>query len=430
MIRFRLGINGVLSLLLSTALPVAIAIGNFKMEASKVTHELVEELIELPDLIHVEPEVESKTLEVHSTVLPSDPDNAALLYYQAFLLCPELDTATTELRDKVLRGAEPDEKIRKYLKRCRKTIKLAEAAAQITQCNWGILYSQGFGFNSVPLRHLTFLLGVDARILAADGDYRAAVGRCLTIRQLAGHVGDYTLFRYGVSVGFDKIALGSIQHILGVMPSDFNNLTRLQGQLAVVQGASRSPARVLERDFEFALQNIDPEILARVRDHIVKNTEDTNAKKEIRSLTDEELLVRARESYSTFLNSVLRAIGSDMPYEKTYAELQRLTDKLGEQASSNPVIILSLCAGQVVKVYELHVRHTAYFNALKAAIEIYLSKAKTGQLPKTLPDYLPKDPYSGEDFEYETTKEGFVLRCRVKDIDEGKIQQYEFKVQK
>ncbi len=44
-----------------------------------------------------------------------DPDNAALLYYQAFLLRPELDDATFIHFDSVLRGGDPDEVVREYL---------------------------------------------------------------------------------------------------------------------------------------------------------------------------------------------------------------------------------------------------------------------------------------------------------------------------
>jgi hypothetical protein len=51
-------------------------------------------------------------------------------------------------------------------------------------------------------------------------------------------------------------------------------------------------------------------------------------------------------------------------------------------------------------------------------------------LPESLPAGLPKDLFSGEDFEYEKTKDGFVLRSRRKDLDRDEIHQYEFKVPK
>jgi len=38
---------------------------------------------------------------------------------------------------------------------------------------------------------------------------------------------------------------------------------------------------------------------------------------------------------------------------------------------------------------------------------------------------LPKDLFSGEDFEYEKNDDGFVLRCRGKDSD---VYRFKFKI--
>jgi hypothetical protein len=114
-------------------------------------------------------------LATQTTDSPLEVDNAALLYYQAFLSRPELDAAAGLTMNSVLRGAEPDRNIRSYLQRCRQTIKLAEAATKVPQCNWGISPSGGLG--SMPLadlRQLSFVLSLYARTLAADGHYRAS----------------------------------------------------------------------------------------------------------------------------------------------------------------------------------------------------------------------------------------------------------------
>ncbi len=64
-----------------------------------------------------------------ATVSLSAPDNAALLYYQAFLLRPELDDTFTSFKG-VLRGDDPNEMIREYLNLpdSRDAIRIAEAA--------------------------------------------------------------------------------------------------------------------------------------------------------------------------------------------------------------------------------------------------------------------------------------------------------------
>jgi len=389
------------------------------------------------------------TLGVHGATLPPDPDNAALLYYQAFLLRPEPDADTSSSIDKVISGGEPDEKLREYLNLsdCRDTIEIAEAAAQLPQCNWGIQFSQGFGSRLPQLVHfrpLTFLLYADARILATDGDFRAALDRCLTIRRFARHIGDDTTTNYAISVGTDRSALRYIQNILGSMLPDAGTLTWLRGRLASVQGAVLSPARALEMDLELIIQSMrnDPDDLLWLREQLAEDDEG-NDPEHFWNLTDEELIALITEPYADFLDYALGVIDSEMPYEEKYTELQRLIDELKEEFGNVPgtkVLVIGF-APELIKFYSLQVRHIAQLNALKAAIEIYLVTANSGQLPDTLPDYLPKDPFSGQDFEYEITEEGFILRCRAKDILASSqaiypsgtysdvVHEYEFKLQ-
>jgi len=78
----------------------------------------------------------------------------------------------------------------------------------------------------------------------------------------------------------------------------------------------------------------------------------------------------------------------------------------------------------------LCVANVSAFNALKTAVEVYLVGAQTGRLPETLSAYAPKDPFSGQEFEYEVTQSGFVLRCRAADLDGNRIREYDFTVRK
>jgi len=369
----------------------------------------------------------------HAAVLSPEPDNAALLYYQAFLLLPELDS---ELINPVLRGADPNEKVREYLEDSRETIRIAEAATEILDCSWGIMRSQGV-YNLTlktvlgQLRQLAFLLEVDARILAADGDYRAALDRCLSIRRLAQHIADEAVLGYLVSLSLHGRAFLCIQHVLGSMSPDTDRLTWLQGQLRGVQGAPPLPGRAMEIALDDTLKflRMHPELLATWRENVSGLIEDDSAGQEILNLTDEELLAQARESYNSFLASVNRVIASDILYQQKYAELQELTAKLADQnADGDPVGILSIFGPDVVEMHDIYVRQMAHFNAVSAAIEIYLVKAETSQLPETLPSCLPNDPFSSDAFEYEITNEGFVLRSRHEEICANKLWEFEFKV--
>ncbi|MHC4300357.1 MAG: hypothetical protein ACYS7Y_24045 [Planctomycetota bacterium] len=373
----------------------------------------------------------------HADIASPGPDNAALLYYQAFLRRPELDHDTFLHFNSVLGGAQPDEEVREYLglSETRETLRIAEAATEILDCSWGIVLRlrNGSSLNTLVFqtRQLAFLLEVDARTLAADGNYRAALGRCLSVRRLAQHVADERIIGYLVSLPLHGRAFRCIQHILSSMSPDTDTLTWLQSQISTVQGAPPSAGRAMEINLDDSLEFLRtrPELLETWRQSVSERIEDESASQEILGLTDEELLERARESYNSFLSSANRVMGSEMPYQQKYVELNSLRDELLGRLAHDPVGILSLYTmDDVVKYHDLYVRWKANFNAVRAAIEIYLANAETGQLPLVLPAYLPQDPFSGQDFEYEVTTEGFVLRCREKEIGVDELWEYEFVV--
>lgn len=81
-----------------------------------------------------------------------NPDNAALLYYQAFLLQPEFDKAIDDKMNKIFGGEIADREVRTYLGHCLSMIHLAEIASRIPQCTWGLLKDTELGFGMWELR--------------------------------------------------------------------------------------------------------------------------------------------------------------------------------------------------------------------------------------------------------------------------------------
>jgi len=381
----------------------------------------------------------SWAIGTQGAVFMSNTENAALLYYQAFLLRLEPDAVTQLMLDDVLHGSNPSEKVRDYLAiaESRETIRIAETATQILHCSWGIMRWEGV-YNLTlktllgQVRELALLLEVDARTLVADGDHLAALDRCLRIRRIAQHIGDEATLGYLASLSLHGRSFLCIQHVLCSMSPDTYILTWLQSQLSTLQGAPPSPGRAMVTTLDDALKflSIHPEHLATWRENISKIIEDESAMQQILSLTDGEILEKARDSYNRFLVSVNRVIGSDMPYQQKYLELQALEEELEHHPIGDPVGILQLfIPNNVVEQHDIYVREIANFNAIRAAIEIYLFKAKNCQLPEMLPTHLPEDPFSGQDFEYEATSQGFVLRCREKEKSENKVWEYEFLIE-
>jgi len=285
-----------------------------------------------------------------------------------------------------------------------------------------------------------------------------ALERCLMMRRFARHVGRGTYHLYCISQDIDYKALSCIRLILGHIKPDAGTLAWLKNQLALEKTSLALPAKVLEIDFELALQSLrtNADILEKARQAMIlkeelkalmkeQRTEETESHSEIQPLTDEELVTLAAGPYETFLNSALRIMEREKPYEQKSSEIESLTEKInneyGQDPASFPILaahpekmltlsIVMACADQVSRAYQLQIRQRAFFNALMAGIEIYLIKANTGQLPEMLPPDLPKDPFSGKDFDYNVTEEGFILRCRARSVNYRNVQQYEFKVRR
>jgi hypothetical protein len=124
------------------------------------------------------------------------------------------------------------------------------------------------------------------------------------------------------------------------------------------------------------------------------------------------------------MNSALTVLSTPMPYEQAHSRLKQLA----EFDQNDPVSMAAkFFTPALDKVLSQKTAVETHANAIKAAIEVLLSHAGTGRLPDTLPSGLPKDAFSGKDFEYEKIKEGFVLRCPGKDLD---VYRYEFKIKK
>jgi hypothetical protein len=152
---------------------------------------------------------------------------------------------------------------------------------------------------------------------------------------------------------------------------------------------------------------------------------------EMLEAVDEVSLEKCREHYSNHMSAMQNILSAQMTYSKKYRELKKLDDRAkGDAADNTEAALTGFLAPTAAKTYNRSVSANAINNATKTAVDIYIVKAKTGKLPDVLPADSPKDPFSGQDFQYEKTKDGFILHCRAEDLEKGEIHQYEFKIPK
>ena len=376
---------------------------------------------------------------------PPDPDNAALLYYQSYLAHEKVDDTMQEMVADLSRGKiEPNERIRKYIENSRGAIDNAVAAAEIPNCNWGLRYSKGFEMSLSHLpqtRKLAFIIGAEIRILAADDDYQQALERCLTLHKMSKHMGDETIISFLIAMSLSKVADNHIQFLLGDMPQDLKTLTWLKSRLAIIDSKTLSSRATTEYERELSLEYMQPGKLKELVEIVIGGPVDPDSRlaeelrkaeqqaKELRNF-DQTIIAKNRAYYIKHMDTLQTILSPPMNYEKVYAELKKLNEQPHKDLAENntDAYLTSIVAPDFDRIVSLETRDKTLNNAVRAAVEIYIQKAKTGQLPETLPTGLPKDLFSGKDFRYEKTGDGFTLRCRGKDLTKNETYQYEFKV--
>ncbi len=359
--------------------------------------------------------------------MPSD-NNAALLYYQAFLQLPDANgTIKTKISD-VYGGADPDTQTRIFLGKCLPALELFEVASRMPQCTWGVLSDEQKSRNFLgrQLNNLSFIISADACAIAADGHYRAALEQCLTLRRIARHlIDDPQLCLFSMSC--DRAALRTIGRILSRVPLDADVLTWFEGQFGSIQVTPPTLERTLQKGLDARINVVQTCSIGSLRDMLLKRAPDEQAKQDIRDSTDEQIRAQAIEIVRGLFTSISATLKSDTSADQKHAGIQTLISELTE-ANVKEASTFGFSWTAIVTLFESQVAHTAQINSIKAAVGVYLVVAKTGELPKELPDSLAKDPYTGRDFLYEITDDGFVLRCQRNEFSGWK--DLEFKVRR
>jgi len=462
-------------------------------------------------------------LPIQENVIPLDK-NAALLYYQAFLLLPDPNEVLQKKINDVRRDAEPDTSMRIFLGQCVPTLEMFKIASRMSDCTWGTWHEHDRIRTGMAqkLYNLRRTLSVDARTLASDGHYHAALDQCLTLRRIARHLSEDPRLDI-FTTSYDFQALRTIRPILNEMPLNADTLSWLQGQLALVQVTSSSLERDVHRYFKLTIERVQSYSITILRGMLLKRAADEQAKKRLRDLTDAQIRHEAIRTVQSLFGSVFAILHSHRSAEQKQAELkevnpwrptdteltklkseifrefgldiamlivsgcsemteaqkrpllQTMIDKLAEpealqlltrysqaqgkeidfsfltdremtnthkradlqevicqlsEASAIEFDTFGLRWGVVHGQFESQLRHTAWVNNIRAAVGIYLIFAKTGRLPEKLPEHLPKNPFTGEDFIYEITDEGFVLHYGAEDVPDYMIRENEYKIHK
>ncbi|MEM7393303.1 MAG: hypothetical protein AAF492_13245, partial [Verrucomicrobiota bacterium] len=122
--------------------------------------------------------------------------NAALSYWQAFALLPDMnDDVRQELRDWAT--LELNDDVRKGVAGANMALDFAAKGARIEHCDWNVDWNAGFVALLPHLskaRLMSYVIGLKARTLLAVGDGDGAVDQLLNGLALARHTGTDRIF--------------------------------------------------------------------------------------------------------------------------------------------------------------------------------------------------------------------------------------------
>ena len=355
------------------------------------------------------------------------PDNAAVLYYKAFMMY-EVDDNMKDMLGKLKNGEiELNDEIREFVQKNKPIIDELLDACEIKKCDWGLDLSKGFDVE-VPylskIRGIAYLINADAAILIEQGDFEAAIDRYVCIYKMARHVNDYVAVGNLVGVALNGIANDGLIKTLSNMPVKKEMLKILKSKLSEIDSIpfSMEPAFKCERQVVLSTLTVE-----KVGSFVKWINPGNEALEKIILEADEPFLAKNRAYWNEIMDGMEDAF--KLPYKQAFEKLEQLNKQACSDEAKKVTPLVGACLCGWSKIYNLNIRWQSGYNAVKAAVEVYMIKAETGKLPDVLPAVLPMDMFSNKPFEYSKTEDSFILKCPGKDLSKDEICEYKFKVQ-
>ncbi len=372
------------------------------------------------------------------TLLPSigltyPPDNAAVLYHKAFSLIEHPEDR--ESRDAIWNYAKGNVDLTNdidiYLDKHQAVIRILLDAAEVTQCDWGIDYSQGIDVlfpTLAPARQAGFILLGQARRDFSAGNVEQAIDLCFSVYRMGRHVDNECMVSHLVGIALYDVTNNVIRDLVSQLPPDEEFLTQLKARLDGISVQRNTLKAAIQKDILMFANSICPE----GRDSIIKcydghnSPQEKNALEQIKT-ADTVFFEKSRQHYLEFMNSVQNAL--DLPLAEAQFQLLALAERPLKEAETNKYAIVTATLVPVLwPCLQLDARGRTDFNALQAGLNLLLIKARTGSLPDTLPANMPKNLFNNQDFTYKRTGQEFRLNyeCLGRALEESETREIVF----
>ena len=372
--------------------------------------------------------------ETTADVQTRSADNAAVLYNQCFAMVQQpADVMWEKLRELAKGKVEPTEKTAGFIRSHYDMVALVTRAARVQACDWALDYSKGAALDIPYLqrcRLAAWLTLADAQLLASKGQFKEAFERCVAVWKMSSHISKGPVIC--------RLTGLSILHTAGECAADI--LPKLPRDLEILQWLSQRTDEMTQDEhlFESCLEN-DLALLSAymTSDGAESSLQPGFVQWALAKLTKAviefalnhpgKFFERNDAYWKNYVSSVRDAL--KLPYAEAFGSFRKLAEKVARDSHSIDGAMTGVFAADLTDAFVAEIRTRTFSNAVAAAVAVYLARTQTGKMPDSLPENLPKDLFSGQDFQYEQTDDGFVLHCRGKDLTEGRGRRYQFRVE-
>ena len=346
-----------------------------------------------------------------ATAAPPAPDpladNAALAYWQAFILMPKADDGKGIDAD-----APIDAKVIAFVDSGDVAVGEMKRAAKMDRCVWGADLEAGIEAQLPYLsqaRNMARFACLRARVRFSQNRPAEAIDELVAVMAMARHAGsDGLLISLLVQYAIDNMAVKTIaEHLPALQPEHLDKLSqRIEG---LPEGETMSQAMRMEKAIllEWFIDQVSrpggkEQLLGMLKNQLGETDQDELAK--YKALSQQEMvdgLIELRAVYDQLIELLERSPGKLVDCAENLIEKEKLTAPAKMFAS----FILPAVGAMRRSEAPYQTRQVM----LKAAIAVV--KGDESQLKRK----ELHDPYGDGPFEYAKTKGGFTLRSKLLD---------------
>jgi hypothetical protein len=351
-----------------------------------------------------------------SLAQPSPPvnealaDNAALVYWQAYSLMPELDEAEKKSLDNLLAGKTPDAQVAKTLRQAKESLRLLQRATKFSQCEWGLEYNRGveMGLTHVSqARNLSKLAWARARIRFAEGQNQAAIDDILAALFLARRIGqDPVIVSLIVEYALEEHATALLLRYLPQLEkSELDSLTA--GIDCLPQGKTMADGWRMEKEL--------------VLEWFIRELRKPDSKDRVLTMfgnkDDPNIVALTKMSQSEMLGAAIQLRGV---YDEVSDVLTSSPDEVDAFIKEMMAKVDSMGPAKHFAAYLIpsvrdHRRRCAVHQVRCLMLSAAIAVAKDGQSVLKRDDL--RDPFGQGPLEYKTLSKGFQLSSKLIGLD-------------